>query len=99
MAEGEHECATADKLIDIMAPLLSGADGEAWANGALLSSRRAATSVASTPTTGGGVQTVSAVRWCYLAVMAIEWPPTRRDLPAQEREVTSLSVSFTRREG
>jgi hypothetical protein len=35
MAEGEHESATADKLIDIMAPLLSGADGEAWANGAL----------------------------------------------------------------
>jgi hypothetical protein len=62
----------------------SAADGEA------------ATSVASTPTAGGGGRTVPAVRWCYVAIAAIvalEQPPARRHLPAWEREVTSLSVS------
>jgi hypothetical protein len=53
--------------------------------------------VASTPTTGGGVRTVPIECWCCVAVavvMAIERPPARRDLPAWEWEVTSLSLSL-----
>jgi hypothetical protein len=57
------------------------------------------TSVASTPTTGGGVQIVPAVRWCCVAVtavMALEQPPAHQDLPAREQEVIPLSVSCSR---
>jgi hypothetical protein len=62
----------------------SAADGEAPIDGGLLSNRRVATCVASTPITGSGVQTVPAMRWCCVtvaAIMAIEWPPARWDLP------------------
>jgi hypothetical protein len=59
------------------------------------------TSVASTPTAGGGVWTLPVVRWCCVAVpaiVAIERPPAHQDLPVRELEVTSLSVSCTRQE-
>jgi hypothetical protein len=60
------------------------------------------TSVASTLAASGGVWTVPAVCWCLVAVVAVvalERPPAHQDLPAREREVTSLSVSYSRREG
>jgi hypothetical protein len=78
------------------------ADGEACADGGLLSNRRATTSVASTPVAGGGGRTISAVRWCCVAVtavVALERPPAHHDLPTRVREMTSLSVSCSRREG
>jgi hypothetical protein len=80
----------------------STADGEACTNGGMLSNQRAATSVALTPTVGGGIRTIPTVRKCCVAVTAVvmlERPPTRRDLPAREQEVTSLSVSYSRRKG
>jgi hypothetical protein len=80
----------------------STADGEACVDGGLLSNQRATTSVVSTPTTGGDILTVLAVRLCCGAVaaaMAPERPPALWDLPAREREVSSFLVSCSQREG
>jgi hypothetical protein len=74
----------------------SAADGEACIDGGLLSNHPAMTSVSSTLTADGGVRTVPAVRWCCVAVttlVVLEQPLACRDLPTQEQEVTSLSVS------
>jgi hypothetical protein len=72
------------------------ADGEVCGGGELLSSYRAATSVASVATAGGGVAALLAKRWCHRAAAPTASTvrlPIHRDRPALEGEVASPSVS------
>jgi hypothetical protein len=53
------------------------------------------------PTAAGGEVVVPTVRWDWLSdttVVASVWPLARRDRPALEREVASLSDSLSQRE-
>jgi hypothetical protein len=74
----------------------STADNEVCSSRGLLSSYRAATSMASAATAGGGVAAVLAVRWHHGAAAptaAAVRLSAHRDLPTLEWEVASPSVS------
>jgi hypothetical protein len=75
------------------------ADGETCIDSGLLSNQHAITSVASTPAADSSLWIVLAMRWCCVVVatvVALELPPAHRELLTWEREVTSLSISYSR---